>query len=139
MTAFDRYRVRKMAWLERYGLQHQEEWPLFGVEKYISKAGQVWVYLRDLPPLDGHMDGMRRTLEEIRRLEYRLESEGLVGWLMAVDRGNTKMRYWTERIGAELYATDKQCWHFRKVADYASLPRSIRDMIRTAGGQHGTA
>jgi len=133
------YRSRKMAWLKRCGLSSHEEWPLFGVEKYISPTGQqVWVLLTDLPPLTGHADGLRRLLGEIRRLEYRLETEGIVGWLQAIRKGNWKMRHCTEAIGGTLYMETEQHWHFKKIADYQHLPTTLRDVFR-GGLHHGTA
>lgn len=138
VTPFQRYRARKMAWLKRCGLEDHEEWPLFGVEKRINETTQqVWVRLTSLPPLQGHPDGMRRVLAEIRRLEYRLESEGIVGWLQAIRKGNWKMRHCTEAIGAELYAETADHWHFQKVANVAALPKTLRDVF--GGHHHGTA
>lgn len=132
------YRQRKMAWLMKVGLRAHEEWPLFGVEKFVSAQGQqMWVRLTSLPSLDGHPDGMRRLLSEIQRLEYRLESEGIVGWVQAIRKGNGKMRFWTELIGAELYAETEDHWHFRKVANVAELPRTVREAV--GGHHHGTA
>lgn len=129
----------KRRWLERYGLQAHEEWPLFGVEKYLSAAGPVWVRVTSLPPLDRHPDGLRRLLGEIRRLEYRLEAEGIVGWLQAIRKGNWKMRHCTELIGAELYAETPEHWHFRKVADSQRLPKTVREVVGNGGLHHGTA
>jgi len=130
------YQQRKLAWLERCGLQDHEEWPLFGVQKRISQANQVWVQLDSLPPLDGHRDGIRRLLGEINRLEHHLEAEGIVGWLQVIRKGNWAMRQWTEMVGAELYAETADHWHFRKVADRAHLPKTVKDLVSRYGGHH---
>ena len=138
---YQRYKQRKLAWLEHCGLQQSEEWPLFGVRKQISEIGQqVWARITDMPPLEGHPDGLRHALDEVRRLEYRLESEGLVGWIQVIDKGNWTMRRWTELSGAVLYAETEQHWYFRKVADPARFPRTIRELLRRHKGvRHGTA
>lgn len=136
MNAYLRYRQRKLDWLERCGLQDHEEWPLFGVNKYISQAGVVWVHLTALPPLDGHRDGVRRLLEEMRRLEHRLEAEGIGGWTQSIRKGNRSMRQWTEMIGAELYAEDVERWHFRKEANWEALPRTLKELVKNYGGHH---
>lgn len=138
LTGWDRYRASKMAWLERCGLQAHEEWPLFGVEKrFNATTGQMWVRILSLPDLSGHPDGIRRTLGEVRRLEYRLETEGIVGWMQAIRKGNWKMRRWTELAGATLYTETEEHWHFAKLADYQTFPRTVRELV---GGQHhGTA
>ena len=133
------YVKRKLAWLTRCGLAHHEEWPLFGVEKYISRENQVWVRITSLPSLEGHADGIRHTLNEVRRLENRLESEGIVGWLQAIRKGNWKMRNWTEMVGAELYAVTEEHWHFKKIADVANFPRSVRELVSRGGLHHGQA
>ena len=139
LTGWERYRANKKAWLKRCGLTDHEEWALFGIEKRINETTQqVWVRLTSLPPLDGHPDGMRRTLEEMRRLEYRLETEGIAGWTMAIRKGNGKMRQWVEMVGGTLYAETDEHWHFQKLADVATFPRSIRAIVK-GGLRHGTA
>jgi hypothetical protein len=128
-----------MAWLERCGLSNHEEWALFGVEKRINAStNQVWVQLTGLFPLEGHPDGIRRVMEETRRLEYRLESEGIIGWIQAIRKGNWKMRRWTEMVGATCYAETDTHWHFCKVADATHFPRSIKALVR-GGNRYGTA
>ena len=77
-------RQRKLAWLERCGLQNHEEWPLFGVNKHITQSGQVWVMLTGLPPFAGRQDVLRTLLQEMRRLEHALEAQGIVGWIQAI-------------------------------------------------------
>lgn len=136
MCGKDRWYHRKMAWLDQHGLQPVEEWPLFGIEKVRSHAGPIWVQLTCLPPLDKHPDGLRRLLGEMRRLEHRLESEGIAGWIQPITIGNWKMRQWTEMIGATLYAEHNGDWFFKKEVDYASLPKSIREMVMRYGGHH---
>ena len=129
------YQRRKMDWLERCGLRDAEEWPLFGVKKFISKTHQqVWVMVTDLPPL--HAAGLRMLLQEVRRLERRLEAEGIVGWMQAIRKDNWAMRRWTERIGAELYAETEEHWHFRKQADAAAIPKSLKALVAQQGGYH---
>lgn len=130
------YEERKLAYLERCGIEPHEEWPLFGVRKVLSEAGPVWVKLDHLPALDGHRDGLRRLLGEMRRLEYQLEAEGIVGWIQAIRIGNRKMRRWTELIGATLYATTEEHWYFKKEAHYATLPQTIHALVGRYGGQH---
>lgn len=136
INASDWLYQRKMAWLEQHGLQPFEEWPLFGLEKVRSHAGPIWVQLTFLPPLDKHPDGLRRLLGEMRRLEHRLASEGIAGWIQPITIGNWKMRQWTEMIGAVLYAEHDGDWFFKKEADPANLPKSIRDMVMRYGGHH---
>lgn len=130
------YEERKLTYLERCGLEAHEEWPLFGVRKVLSESGPVWVKLDHLPALDGHRDGLRRLLGEMRRLEYQLEADGIAGWIQAIAIGNRKMRRWTELIGATLYATTDEHWYFKKEADYATLPHTIHDLVGRYGGQH---
>lgn len=138
VTPFQRYRARKKAWLKRCGLTDHEEWALFGFYKKINETtNQVWVQLTGLYPLDGHPDGIRRLLHETRRLEYRLEAEGIAGWAMAVRKGNWKMRRWAEMIGGTLYCDTAEHWHFQKLADPANLPRSVKDLVK-GGRQHVT-
>lgn len=136
MTGYDRYRRRKLAWLERCGLRDHEEWPLFGVKKHITKSGQVWVLLTALPPLDGHRDGLRRLLEEMRRLEHRLEAEGIYGWIQSIRKGNHRMRQWSEMIGARYYSDTEDNWYFAKLADVAALPKTLRELVARYGGNH---
>ncbi len=132
----DWYRQRKMDWLERCGLATHEEWPLFGLQKVESQSGQVWVHLTSLPPVEGHRDGVRRLLGEMRRLEHRLEKEGIAGWLQTIRKGNHQMRQWTEMIGATLYAETNERWFFRKEADHAGLPRTLKELVTRYGGHH---
>ena len=122
-------------------MRYREEWPLFCVTKYIAEqAGQVWVYLTDLPPLEGHPDGLRRLFEEMHRLERCLEREGIIGWLQLIAKDNARMRGWTEMVGGILYATDDDNWHFKKVANAQAFPRTPREAIRQYRGDHcGTA
>lgn len=129
---------RKRDWLDRCGLQSHEEWPLFGVEKRVSPSThQVWVLLTSLPPLDGHRDGLRQLLGEIRRLEYRCESEGIAGWLQVVKRENTKIQYWAKMVGAEIYADDEEFVYLKKEANVSGLPLTIKALIaRYRGGPH---
>lgn len=136
MCGKDRWYHRKMAWLDQHGLQQVEEWPLFGIEKVRSHAGPIWVQLTCLPPLDKHPDGLRRLLGELRRLEHRLESEGIAGWIQPITIGNWKMRQWTEMIGAELYSTHDGDWFFKKEADPTRLPKTIKDLVMRYGGHH---
>ncbi|MDH5666539.1 MAG: hypothetical protein OEY86_00830 [Nitrospira sp.] len=133
----DIYQIKRDR-LDRYGLQPHEEWPLFGIEKRISPSdGNVWVWLTSLPPLDGHRDGLRRLLGEIRRLEYRCESEGIAGWLQAIRRENRSMCQWAEMIGAEIYAEDDDFWYLKKEAGLASLPATVKEAVsRYHGGHH---
>ena len=138
LTGWERYRANKKAWLKRCGLADHEEWPLFGVEKrYNATTGQMWVRITSLPDLSGHPDGIRRTLGEMRRLEYRLETEGIAGWMQAIRKGNWKMRRWVEAAGATLYAETEEHWHFAKLADYHTFPRTVRELV--GGQRHGTA
>lgn len=130
------YTQRKRAYLERCGLQDHEEWPLFGIRKVLSSAGPIWVKLDHLPPLDGHPDGLRRLLGEMRRLEYQLEAEGIAGWIQAIQIGNRRMRRWTELIGATLYATHDEWWYFKKEANYATLPTTLKALVGRYGGAH---
>lgn len=137
-TPIERYWARRAATLLRCGLRHHEEWPLFGVVKHISKARQVWVILQSLPPLDKHPDGLRHLLAELRRLEHRLESEGIVGWMMAIRKDNWKMRHCVELIGATWYSDSSEHWHFKRLADPQTLPKSVKDAVK-GGLHHGTA
>lgn len=140
MTGYERYCERKLDWLGQYGIQDHEEWPLFGVRKHITRSGQVWVLLTALPSLDGHRDGLRRLLEEMRRLEYRLEAEGIQGWIQAIRKGNRKMRRWSELIGAHLYGDTDDDWYFCKLADTATLPKTLKELVTRYGGvHHGSA
>ncbi len=136
MNANGGFYRRKLAWLREYGLQDVEEWPLFGVEKVRSHAGPIWVQLTCLPSLDKHPDGLRRLLGEMRRLEHRLEAEGIAGWIQPITIGNWKMRQWTEMIGATLYAEHDGDWFFKKEADRARLPKTIKEMVMRYGGHH---
>lgn len=129
---------QQRTWLERTGLRWHEEWPLFAVEKVVSPR-QVWVNVMDLPPLDGHRDGIRRLLGEIRRLERRLEADGIVGWIHAIAKGNVRMRRWSEMVGAELYAETPDYWHFWKVADAHALPTTMRALVQRSKGAHHAA
>lgn len=134
------YHRSKIDWLERCGLRNHEEWPLFGVKKHITKSGQVWVHLTALPPLDGHRDGLRRLLEEITRLERRLEREGIDGWIQWIERGNTRMRRWSEMIGARPYSEQDDRIYFCKVADADALPKTLKEVAMRYGGiAHGSA
>lgn len=133
----DRLDYRR-GWLQRCGLRDHEEWPLFGVEKRVSPStNQVWVLLTSLPSLDGHRDGLRRLLGEIRQIEYRCESEGIAGWLQVVKRGNAKIQYWAKMVGAEIYAEDEDFVYFKKEANVSGLPLTMKELVaRYRGGSH---
>jgi hypothetical protein len=124
-----------------FTLRFTEEWPLFCLTKYISDAQQVWVVLTDLPQIEGKPDGLLRLCQEMRRLEHRLECEGIVGWLQAIRKGNTRMRRWTEMVGATLFAVTENHWHFQKPADWQHFPKTPREAVRQYRGLHhvGTA
>lgn len=128
---------RRRAILERIGLQPEEHWPLFDVKKCLSQAGQVWVVLSGLPDLSEHPDGTRMLYRELRRLEHRIHSEGIVGWIQAIKRGNTRMRRWTEMVGAVYYSADATRWYFRKFVNARRLPISLKDLVME--GKHGHA
>lgn len=130
------YQRRKLAWLERCGLQDHEEWPLFGVKKHITQSGQVWVMLTGLPPFSGRQDVLRTLLQEMRRLEHALEAQGIMGWIQAIRKGNDRMRRWTEMIGATLYADTADHWFFQKEANRSALPRSLKELVHRYGGAH---
>ncbi len=136
LTPTERYRRRRLAWLQRCGLQNWESWPLFDVQKCESQAGQIWVRLLSLPPIP--RDGWPHLFDELKRLEGHLRREGIVGYLQAIEIGNWSMRKWSELAGAEVYALNETHWFLRKVmAEHEPLPKTITGLMREA--RHGQA
>lgn len=113
------------------------EWPLFGVEPIQTSTNRPWVRLLSLQPITSP-EGLRKLLEEIIRLERYLEEHGIVGWVQAIKKDNVRMQRCTELIGAELYKETDTHYHYRKVADSASLPQTVREAV-SKRGHHGTA
>jgi len=100
----------------------------------------VWAHLDGMampPAFHSHPDFLRHLLNELRRLEYRLLDEGLVGWIVAIRKGNVRMRRWAEAVGASLYAEDEQRWYFQKIAGHPPLPTSPKIVVQSMmrGGQ----
>lgn len=138
MTAEQFIKLRRTERLYRLGLAFHEEWPLFSVtKKIVDEARQVWVVLDDmaLPSQADKPAFLRHLLGELRTLEYRLEQDGIIGWLQAIRKGNWRMRRWAEIVGATLYAEDLDRWFFKKVAGEPKLPKSIKDMVESSRGR----
>lgn len=114
-------------------LPYRESWPLWTVQKHVFEAeGQVWVELDDVPDLRSKRDALQRLLEELRRLEWTLAHDGITGWIVAVARGNLRMRRLMRTIGARLYRSDADYHYYCKRPSQPPLARRPVAVLRAA-------
>lgn len=112
-----------------------DTWPLWDLTP-IEYGGAPWFHLQGLPPLAGKPDGLRRVLQEFKRLNHVCLVEGVKGWLMGVEFTNLRVHRWLMSIGAMPYTTHGKWVYFLKRAG-SGLPASVSAAARAISLKRG--
>lgn len=91
------------------------EWPLFTVK--VAVLGRyAWAFLDKVKEVHGQVPGgLKALLEEIAKLERSILKARLTGWVICVEKTNTKVLRWMWILEGQPYHEDETCIFFYKV------------------------